>query len=176
MAKTPLSTFILRGIYTIVWSDLILSLFDPAVIGKTRIAESFPGHYAFLLDPIHSVSWFFRAPIEALCQFFHWYTVVPGLSEGHNGYFPISTASEFSQLVSEWFHLDITKTAYDGGFIWSLFIASFSIKILSIILDHIYPYIYNFSWNVFVLRALEVAGMRSPLQDPGYFKYVLKQH
>lgn len=33
-----------------------------------------------------------------------------------------------------------------------------------------------FSWNVFVLRALEVAGMRSPLQDPGYFKYVLKQH
>lgn len=24
-----------------------------------------------------------------------------------------------------------------------------------------------FSWNVFVLRALEVAGMRSPLQDPG---------
>ena len=29
-----------------------------------------------------------------------------------------------------------------------------------------------FSWNVFVLRALEVAGMRSPMQDPCYFKYV----
>lgn len=29
-----------------------------------------------------------------------------------------------------------------------------------------------FSWNVFVLRALEVAGMRSPVQDPCYFKYV----
>lgn len=27
-----------------------------------------------------------------------------------------------------------------------------------------------FSWNVFVLKALEVAGMRSPEQDPGYLK------
>ena len=30
-----------------------------------------------------------------------------------------------------------------------------------------------FSWNVFVLRALEVAGMRLPVQDPGYAKSVL---
>lgn len=28
-----------------------------------------------------------------------------------------------------------------------------------------------FSWNVFVLRALEVAGLRSPQQDPDYLKY-----
>jgi len=28
-----------------------------------------------------------------------------------------------------------------------------------------------FSWNVFVLKALEVAGMRKPDQDPGYLKY-----
>lgn len=28
-----------------------------------------------------------------------------------------------------------------------------------------------FSWNVFVLRALEVAGLRSPEQDPDYSKY-----
>ena len=28
-----------------------------------------------------------------------------------------------------------------------------------------------FSWNVFVLRALEVAGLRSPSQDPDYLKY-----
>lgn len=28
-----------------------------------------------------------------------------------------------------------------------------------------------FSWNVFVLRALEVAGLRSPQQDPDYSKY-----
>jgi len=30
-----------------------------------------------------------------------------------------------------------------------------------------------FSWNVFVLKALEVAGMRTPDQDPGYLKYCI---
>jgi len=30
-----------------------------------------------------------------------------------------------------------------------------------------------FSWNVFVLRALEVAGMRTPEQDPDYLKYCI---
>lgn len=150
MAKTPLSTLILRSIYTLLWSDLVLSLFDPAVIGQTRAVDSFPGHYGFLLDPIHSMSSIFRFPIEAICQFFHWYTVVPGLAEGNNGYFPISTAAEFSQLVSNWFHIDIAKNAYDGGFVLSLFLASFTVKIASIILEHVYPYIYNFSWNIFV--------------------------
>lgn len=31
-----------------------------------------------------------------------------------------------------------------------------------------------FSWNVFVLRALEVAGMRTPDQDPDYLKYCIQ--
>ena len=30
-----------------------------------------------------------------------------------------------------------------------------------------------FSWNVFVLRALEVAGMRTPEEDPDYLKYCI---
>jgi len=30
-----------------------------------------------------------------------------------------------------------------------------------------------FSWNVFVLRALEVAGMRTPDEDPDYLKYCI---
>jgi hypothetical protein len=32
-----------------------------------------------------------------------------------------------------------------------------------------------FSWNVFVLKALEVAGMRTPEQDPNYLTDCVKK-
>ena len=150
MAKEPISSHILRVTYIVLWSNFVLSLFDPAVIGQTRQPDSFPEHYSFLLDPIHSISGLFTTPIESLWQFFHWYSVVPGLSEGNNGFFPISTAAELSKAVSDGLHLDIPNNLYEGGLIWSIIIAVTVIKIASIIMDHLYPYIANFFWNIFV--------------------------
>jgi diguanylate cyclase (GGDEF)-like protein len=159
---------LLSYIYLFLAFVLTITMFDPAVIKQARIAGSFAYNYGYLINAIEAIGGLFTAPLEQLFAFFHWVDTSSILPEGANGWFPLMTASELSQMASKSGLDFLPPDLYDGAINWWLVLSAIVIQVASTLLAWFYPSIRNVIWNVFVeyvFHGKQVKRYEAALED-----------
>ncbi len=127
-----------------IWLSFLCMLNDPGTLGP-RPADSIYTHYAFLLNPLYSITGYLIFPVKWL------FTQLGLYHAGQTGWFPMSSAPDFSQAVSP-FGLSkyFTPTLFHGTIVWWIPLTAIALLIVSSLFDHFYEICRNWVWNVVI--------------------------